>query len=99
MREKMSPAAIIIVVVVVALLFFVAVQIDNGYRKEIKEYVAARGGEVVYIEERLIDLGPFWYKGKHQHVYKAILKDGRTLWMRTDVFGYEWIWDGQDNQR
>lgn len=80
-------------IVIIAMAAAIAIAVDCGHRDEIKRYVAARGGEVDRIDEHIFDLGPFWYKNKHQHVYKATLKDGRIVWMRTNLFGNDWVWN------
>lgn len=88
----MSERILIAVVVVGLLAFACVVAIYSANRTIIKDHVAARGGEVVSIDEHVWTLGPFWVKNKGQRIYKATLKDGRVVWMRTGVFGPDWIW-------
>jgi hypothetical protein len=68
---------------------------DNGYQKEIKQTIHQKGGEVVGMELRSWDIGPFKNRAKNQRIYHVTYKLGgveKVVWVKKGPGKDNWIW-------
>lgn len=82
-----------IIIIIVTLVFFFAIPISQ--RNAIKEKVEEAGGHTTSIDYKVFDLGPFYYRGKNDSVYKfTYVLDGKkkTGWVRFSLVD-KWIMD------
>lgn len=68
---------------------FACIAVRNDDEREIREWASANGYTVISLDEKFLDYGPFWYKGKHQRMYRAELED-RNGQRRISYFRKGW---------
>ena len=80
-RNDDKTLALIGEVVIVGVLVFATIAGDDA---EIKARLAERGLELVESDSRFAAIGPYYYRGKHQRIYRVVAKrpDGKqqVLW-------------------
>lgn len=77
--------AALIVGVIAALIWFNHTLIQ-GDKNEIQQWGTDNGHIIVEIEQKIFSLGPFWFKGKTDRVYKVTTKKS-TYWFRFRLGG------------
>lgn len=83
----------IVLVVGIFIVFSFLISTDE---KDIQSTVQKKGGEVVSVEQRVINTGPFHFVGKNMRVYHFIYEvNGKEKegWMRTGMFRNEYVLD------
>lgn len=73
---------------------FVSLRVHND-KNYIEKVIHKKGGEIVYIDRKLVGNGPFWYKEKHQEIYKieyTLNGEKKIAWVRIGTFNKKWIW-------
>lgn len=98
----MNKFKILIASVLIPCIIILLVQSMKSDEADIDRYITGKGGTIISIDNRYINIGPFWVKGKGQSIYKIeyMDKDTRTVreaWMRTGVFNDDWVWDYKEN--
>lgn len=87
----------ILVLIGLLIVIFVAVSIlTNGYESSIEKKVERNGGEIVSIDSRAFNIGPFRIKTKEQYIYRfEYEQDGKSKvgWVRFGPFDDDWIMD------
>lgn len=81
----------IVLVVGIFIVFSFLISTDE---KDIQSTVQKKGGEVVSVEQRVLNTGPFHFVGKNARVYHFIYEvNGKEKegWMRTGIFHNEYV--------
>lgn len=88
---------IILFIIFLSIAILIALWDNNSNESNINEKIIEMGGKVESIDSVLFDLGPFYFKGNGQSVYKIIYRDKngnkQEAWMRTEFINDEWVWD------
>lgn len=96
MQRIPKPILILGWILVVTLCFMGLKNTDNGYQKEIRQIVQKKGGEVVTIDLRSWNIGPFKMRAKHERIYRVTYKlNGveKKVWVKKGSWGKDkWIW-------
>ncbi len=99
MKESLIFVLIFVVIIIIGWVLTSSQTINN--HNYIKDWAKENKYTVESIEEPWFDTGPFWVRGKHQRIYKAVLIDElehkRTSYFRTGVIGYDQAWEDSSN--
>jgi len=79
---------ILIGLVIIAIMFGMFAIIDRSDKREIKEWATQKGVKIAKIEPCAVELGPYYFKQRHQRIYEVTLDNGATYWFRFGV-GYD----------
>ena len=65
-------------ILAVFIVFVLISNKDNSHRADIESVIKNESGNVISIDTRSWDIGPFWYS-KNTHIYKIIYKDKSNI--------------------
>lgn len=76
------------------LIILVVVSVNNSDKVEIERWAADEGYTIVSCEQTIFDTGPFWYRNKHQRIYKVVVATPveQTIYFRMGYFGCDKEW-------
>jgi len=83
------------IILVIGIFFVVSLSISTD-EKAIQSTVQKKGGEVISVEQHVLNTGPFHFVGKNMRVYHFIYEvNGKEKegWMRTGIFHNEYVFD------
>jgi hypothetical protein len=88
--------ALVVVALLVALPFLILNKME-GHKTQISEWADANGYEVVEIESKWVDYGPFWFKDEDDEIYRVRLRDRyeneAVAWFRIGFWTFDQEWD------
>ena len=92
MKRIVTPFAIVCVVIFV-IVAVVAVKKDD--EAEIKKWADSQGYSIVSCEQTILDIGPFWYRSRHQRTYRVVVKtpSERVIYFRMGYWSYDKEWE------
>lgn len=77
----------IAIIVVLLLLIFIAIPAQQkSDEDDIRIWAVEKNQVILKIERCYWDIGPFWFRNKHDRIYKVDLVSGKTFWFRMSVF-------------
>ena len=85
---------IIILIISVVIIYFGAISIIHLHERTIKKWSIEHKMKVKTIEHRITIIGsPFNYQSDGQFIYKVSMTNGEKWWVRTSLFGNDYIKD------
>jgi len=76
------------------LIILVVVLVNNSDKAEIERWAVGEGYTIVSCEQTIFDTGPFWYRSRHQRIYKVVIAIPveRMIYFRMGYWGYDKEW-------
>ena len=66
---------------------------DKNY---ISNVMQDKGYNVIEIDRKMLNKGPFWYKNNNQEIYKIIYTENgikKSAWVRIGPINKKWVWE------
>lgn len=79
----------LVVVAFLGVMFFVNTIQHQADQQYIQAWAVENNHVVAQTEQCYVELGPYWYRGKAERIYKVKVEADRTFWFRFGPFQTE----------